>query len=168
VQLAQLLHTREQSAPHGQTVRCTSNDYNDRLKPVRAIRKIKAGRSALQGRMVRDVTTWNNRAMVSQSNSSGLSAIHGRTVRTWTTYRSAKNPRRSVVQGHKSTPSLPKLNSSYADGPTSWLGRSVKGDRERLPADLSGRVADGPTFWPRAPNGPPTTEKKFCASSKEF
>ena len=53
------------------------------------------------------------------------------------------------MQGLKNTLSLPKLNSSYADGPASWLERSVKGDRDRAPADLSGRVADSPTFWPR-------------------
>jgi hypothetical protein len=133
VQLAQLLRTRGRSGPHGRTVRRTSNGYIDRLKHVRVVRKVKAGRSALQDRMVRDLTTWNNRALVSQSNSSGLSAIHGRTVRTWTTYRPAKNPGRSVVQGHKNTPSLSKLNSSYADGPASWLGRSAKG-RQRQTA----------------------------------
>ena len=103
VQLAQLLRTRERSAPHGQTVRRTSNGYIDHLKPVRAVRKVKAGRSTLQGRTIWDLTTWKNRALVSQSNSSGLSAIHGRTVRTWTTYRPAKNPGRSVVQVLKNT-----------------------------------------------------------------
>jgi hypothetical protein len=65
--------------------------------------KVKAGRSALLGRTVRDLSTWNNRALVSQNNSSRLYVINGRTVRTWTTYRSAKNPGRSVVQGHKNT-----------------------------------------------------------------
>ena len=46
VQLAQLLRTRGRSAPHGRTARRTSNDYMDRLNPVRAIRKS-------QGRTVR-------------------------------------------------------------------------------------------------------------------
>jgi hypothetical protein len=146
VQLAQLLRTRGRFAPHGHTVRCTNNGYMDRLKPVRAIKKVKAGWSAVLGRTVQDLSTWNNRALVSQNNSSGLSAIHGRTVRTWTTYRPAKSPRRSVVQGHKNTLSLPKLNSAYVDGPASWPGRSAKGDRDRAPADFSSKVANGPTF----------------------
>jgi hypothetical protein len=42
VQLAQLLHTHRRSAPHGWTVRRTSNDYKDHLKPVSAIRKSQA------------------------------------------------------------------------------------------------------------------------------
>jgi hypothetical protein len=46
VQLAQLLRTCERSAPYGRTVRRTNNDYIDRLKPVRAVRKVKVGRSA--------------------------------------------------------------------------------------------------------------------------
>ena len=126
MQLAQLLRTREPSAPYGQTVRRISNGYINRLEPVRAVRKVKVGWSTIQGRTVQDLTTWNNITLVRQSNSSGLSAIHGRTVRTWTTYRPAKNPGRSVVQGLKNTPSLPKLNSSYANGPASWPGRSAK------------------------------------------
>jgi hypothetical protein len=97
VQLAQLLRTHERSAPRGRTVRRTSNDYIDRLKPVKAIRKVKAGQSAYQGRTVRNLITWNNRLLVSQSNSSGLSTIHDRMVHTWTTYRPAKNPGRSVA-----------------------------------------------------------------------
>jgi hypothetical protein len=44
--------------------------------------------------------------------------------------------------------SLPKLNSAYADDPASWPEQSAKGDRDRAPADLSGRVADSLTFWP--------------------
>jgi hypothetical protein len=63
VQLAQLLRTRRRSAPYGRTVRRTSNDYIDRLKPVRAVRKVKVGRSAHRGRTVRNLTTWNNRAL---------------------------------------------------------------------------------------------------------
>jgi hypothetical protein len=42
VQLAQVLRTRGRSAPHGRTIRHTSNDYKDRLKPVSAIRKSQA------------------------------------------------------------------------------------------------------------------------------
>jgi hypothetical protein len=99
--------------------------------------------------MVWDLSTWNNRAPVSQNNSSRLSAIHGRTVLTWTTYRLAKTPWRSVVQGHKNALSLSKLNLGYVDGPASWPGWSAKADRGRAPADFSGRVADGPTIWPR-------------------
>jgi hypothetical protein len=98
--------------------------------------------------MVWDLTTWNSRALVSQNNSSGLSAIHGRTVRTWTTYRLAKNFERSIMQGHKNTISLPKLNSAYANGLASWPRRTAKGDRDRAPAYFSGRVVDGPAFWP--------------------
>jgi hypothetical protein len=134
--------TRRRSVPHGRTVHRTSNSYIDRLKPVRTIRKVKVGRSAHQGRMVHppgpDGPEPDNlkpvRALVSQSNSSGMSTIHGRTVHTWTTYRPAKNPGRSIVQGHKNTLSLPKLNSSYADGPASWPGRSAKG-RQRQTAN---------------------------------
>jgi hypothetical protein len=148
VQLAHLLRTRGWFTTHVRTVCRTSNGYIDHLKPVRAVRKVKAERSAHQGRTVWNMTTWNNRALVSQSNSSWQSVIHGRTVRTWTTYRPAKNPGWSLVQGHKNTPSLPKLNSSYADG-SPW------GDRDRQPADLSGRVADGLAFWPK--------EKKYFA-----
>jgi hypothetical protein len=126
VQLAQILRARGQSTPYGRTIRHTSNEYIDYLKPVKAVRKVKVRRWTLQSRTVRDLTTWNNRVLVGQSNSSELSAIHGWTVRTWTTYRLAKNPGRSVVQGLKNTPSLPKLKSSYADGSASWLGRSAK------------------------------------------
>jgi hypothetical protein len=61
VQLAQFLRTRGRSVPYGRTVRRTSNDYIDRLKPVRAIRKVKVGRSAHRGRTVRNLTTLNNR-----------------------------------------------------------------------------------------------------------
>jgi hypothetical protein len=107
--------------PYGRTVRRTSDGYIDRLKPVRAVRKVKAERFALQGRTIQDLTTKNNR-----SNSSGLSTIHGRMVCTWTNYHPAKNPGQSLVQGLKNTLSLPKLNSSYADGPTSWPGRTTK------------------------------------------
>jgi hypothetical protein len=39
VQLAQVLRTRRRSAPHGWTVRRTSNDYKDRLKHVRCQKK---------------------------------------------------------------------------------------------------------------------------------
>jgi hypothetical protein len=45
VHLAQLLRTCGRFAPYGRTVRRTSNGYIDRLKPVRAIRKVKVGRS---------------------------------------------------------------------------------------------------------------------------
>jgi hypothetical protein len=51
---------------------------------------------------------------------------------------------------------MPKLNSAYADGPATWPGRSVKGDRDKAPADFSDRVADGP----------PTTELKFWLFQK--
>jgi hypothetical protein len=144
--------------PYGRTVHRTSNGYIDRLKPVRAVRKVKVGWSTLQGRTVRDLTTWNNRALVSQSNSSGLSAIHGRTVRTWTTYCSAKNPGRSVVQGLKNTLSLRKLNSSYADGPASWPGRSA---RERQ------RQTTSRPLWQSRGRSAEHRENRFCASSKE-
>jgi hypothetical protein len=42
VQLAQLLRTRGESAPHGRMVRRTSNNYKGRLKPVSAVRKSQA------------------------------------------------------------------------------------------------------------------------------
>jgi hypothetical protein len=42
VQLAQLLRTRGRPAPHGRTVRRTSNNYKGRLKPVSAVRKSQA------------------------------------------------------------------------------------------------------------------------------
>jgi hypothetical protein len=134
VQLAHLLHTCGRSAPHGRTVRHTSYGYIDCLKPIRAVIKVKAERSAHHGQTIRNLTTWNNRALVNQSNSSGRSSIHGQTVRTWTTYRPAQNPGWSVVQGHKNTLSLPKLNSSYADGPASWPEWSAKG-RQRQTAN---------------------------------
>jgi hypothetical protein len=51
------------------------------------------------------------------------------------------------VQRLKNTVSLPKLNSAYADGPTSCLGLSAQGDRDRALVDFSGRVADGPASW---------------------
>ena len=43
MQLAQLLRTRGESAPHGRMVRHTSNNYKGRLKPVSAVRKSQAG-----------------------------------------------------------------------------------------------------------------------------
>jgi hypothetical protein len=67
------------------------------------LEKVKPGRSALLGRTVRDMSTWNTRAPASKNNPSGLSAIHGWMVRTWTTYRPAKTPGRSVVQVLKNT-----------------------------------------------------------------
>jgi hypothetical protein len=70
--------------------------------------------------------TWITESLASLSNSSGLSAIHGRMVRTWTTYCPAKNPGLSIVQCLKNTPSLPKLDSSNADGPAYWLRWSAK------------------------------------------
>jgi hypothetical protein len=165
VQLAQLLRPRGLSAPYGRTVLHTSNGYIDRLKPVRTVKKVKDGRSALLGRTVRDLATWNNKALVSQSNSSELSAIHGWMVRTWTTYRLAKKPGRSVVQGLKNTLSLPNsihlmqtVQPPGPDGPQ-------KGDRDRRPADLSGRVAGDPVFWPEQYTD--HRENRFCASSKE-
>jgi hypothetical protein len=155
VQLAQLLRTCGWSAPHGWMIRRTSNDYIDRLKPVRAVRKVKVGRSALQGRTVWDLTTWKNRVLVSKSNSSGLSAIHGRKVRTWVTYRPAKNLGRTVVQGHKNTPSLPNsfhlMRAVWPPGPDG----PPRGDRDRRPADLSSRVA--------GPDDLPTIETKGFA-----
>ena len=42
VQLAHVLRTRGQSAPHGRIVRHTTNRYNDHLKHVSAIRKSQA------------------------------------------------------------------------------------------------------------------------------
>jgi hypothetical protein len=42
MQLAHVLRTRGWSAPHGGTVRCTSNGYNDRLKLVSGVRKSQA------------------------------------------------------------------------------------------------------------------------------
>jgi hypothetical protein len=42
VQLAQVLPTRRRSTTHGRMVHRTSNDYKDRLKFVRAIRKSQA------------------------------------------------------------------------------------------------------------------------------
>jgi hypothetical protein len=42
VQLAHVLRTRGRFTPYGRTIRRTSNDYNSRLKRVRAIRKSQA------------------------------------------------------------------------------------------------------------------------------
>jgi hypothetical protein len=42
VQIAQLLRTRGRSAPHGRTVRRTSNGYKDHLKHVSVVRKSQA------------------------------------------------------------------------------------------------------------------------------
>jgi hypothetical protein len=42
VQLVQVLRTRGRSAPHGRTVRRTSNGYKYRLKPVSAVIKSQA------------------------------------------------------------------------------------------------------------------------------
>jgi hypothetical protein len=39
VQLAHVMRTRGRSAPHGRTVRRTSNGYKDCLKPINAVRK---------------------------------------------------------------------------------------------------------------------------------
>jgi hypothetical protein len=61
VQLAQILRTRGRSAPYDRMVRCTSNDYIDCLKPVRAVRKVKVGRAAHRGRMVRILSHLSNR-----------------------------------------------------------------------------------------------------------
>jgi hypothetical protein len=63
VQLAQFLRTRGRSAPYGQTVRRTSNGYIDRLKPVRAVRKVKVGRSTHWDRTVRNLTHLSNREL---------------------------------------------------------------------------------------------------------
>jgi hypothetical protein len=61
VQLAQILCTRGRSAPYGQMVRHTSNGYIDCLKPIRAVRKVKVGRSAHRGRMVWILSHLSNR-----------------------------------------------------------------------------------------------------------
>jgi hypothetical protein len=74
VQLAQFLRTRGRSAPYGRTVRCTSNNYIDRLKPVKVVRKVKVGRSAHRDRTVRNLTNLNNRVH-------GQSQLFERTVR---------------------------------------------------------------------------------------
>jgi hypothetical protein len=92
VHLAQLLRTRGRSAAYGWTVRRTSNRYIDRLKPARAVIKVKAGRSAHQGKRSGAWQLGIIERLVSQSNLSRLFAIHGRTVHTMTTYRPAKNP----------------------------------------------------------------------------
>jgi hypothetical protein len=63
VQLAQFLRTRGRSAPYGRTVRRTNNDYIDRLKPVRAVRKVKVGWSAYWGRTVWNLTHLSNRVL---------------------------------------------------------------------------------------------------------
>jgi hypothetical protein len=60
VQLAQFMCTRRRSASYGQTVHRTSNDYIDRLKPIRAVRKIKVRQSAHPGRTVRNLTNLDN------------------------------------------------------------------------------------------------------------
>jgi hypothetical protein len=60
VQLAQILRTRGRSTPYGWTVRRTSNGYIDRLKPVRAVRKVKVRWSAHRGRTVRNLTHLSN------------------------------------------------------------------------------------------------------------
>jgi hypothetical protein len=144
VHLAQLLRTCGRSAHHGQRSAVPVTAIKTVWNMLVLSEKVKPGRSALLGRTIRDLSTWNTIALVSINNLSGLSAIHCRIVRTWTTYRPAKNPKRSVVQWLKNTMSLPKLNSAYADGPASWSGRSAKGHRDMGPADFSGRVANGP------------------------
>jgi hypothetical protein len=63
VQLVQVLRTSGQSAPHGRTVRRTSNGYKERLKPVSAVRKNQPGRSARLGRTARDLSIWNTKAL---------------------------------------------------------------------------------------------------------
>jgi hypothetical protein len=65
VQLAQVLRMRGRSTPHGRTIRCTSNDYKDRLKFVSAVRKVKPGLPTLLGWTVRDLSTWTTRALAS-------------------------------------------------------------------------------------------------------
>jgi hypothetical protein len=101
--------------------------------------------------------------MISPSNTSGRSANHGQTVRTWTTYRSAKNPGRSVVQSPKNTPSLPKLDSSYADGSPAGAGQSAT----RRQGQTS--LAESRTVRPSGPDDPPSLEKKvFALIQKNF
>jgi hypothetical protein len=70
------------------------------------------------------------------------------------------------VQGHKNTLSLPKLNLAYADVLASWPRWTAKGDRDRAPAYLFGRVADGPAFWPG--RSVDHIDDIFFACSKEF
>jgi hypothetical protein len=141
VQLAQVLHTCGRSAPHGRTIRSTSNSYKDHLKLVSAVRKRQA-RTVRLGRTVRDLSIWNARALTNLKTTGELSANHGRTVRTWTTYCPAKNSGQSVVQWLKNTPSLPKLFLAHANGP--------RRDTETgAPADTFGRVTDDPTSSPR-------------------
>jgi hypothetical protein len=101
--------------------------------------------------------TWVTESLIRLSKTSGRSANHGRMVLTRTTYRPAKNPGRSVVQSPKNTPSLPKLDFSYADGPPAGAGRSATTRQGQT------SLVESPTARPSGPNGPPSSGKQVFA-----